>query len=150
MFADLRLEEVPDSDEPLAGVAADELVGSIVAAMNGVYRRSGFIRPWIGYIAVSQGQPIGACGFKSPPCENRVEIAYGTFGDFQGRGVATAMAKELLRIAKQEEPGIVVTAQTLPGPGASASILTKLGFHCRGPVEHPEDGTVWDWELAPE
>lgn len=45
------------------------------------------------------GVAVGTCGFKSSPDQGRVEIAYFTFPDFEGRGLATAMAGELLAIA---------------------------------------------------
>ena len=90
---------------------------------------------------------MGACGFKSSPVAGRVEIAYGTFPGHEGRGFATTMARELVQISRQEDTSLTVTAQTLPEENASTSILKKLGFTLVGPVEHPEDGTVWEWEL---
>ena len=28
------------------------------------------------------------------------------------------------------------------------AILQKLGFALQGPVQHPEDGVVWEWQWA--
>jgi ribosomal-protein-alanine N-acetyltransferase len=42
----------------------------------------------------------------------------------------------------------VVTAQTLPERNASHRILGKLAFRHLGIVDHPEDGTVWEWRLG--
>ncbi len=61
----------------------------------------------------------------------------------------TAIASELVRIAHEEDRGLTVFAQTLPEENASTSILKKLGFARLGSVEHPEDGTVWEWQLDP-
>jgi RimJ/RimL family protein N-acetyltransferase len=124
-----------------------ELPRSMVEAMLGVYEKTGFNPPWIGYIAVNNSQIVGTCAFKSSPVDGRVEIAYFTFPGYEGKGIATAMATELVRIAGQENDVLIVFAQTLPEENASTVILKKLGFRFVGPVEHPEDGTVWEWEL---
>jgi RimJ/RimL family protein N-acetyltransferase len=102
------------------------------------------------HIAVENDVPLGTCAFKSPPVDNRVEIAYGTLPGCEGNGVATAMATELVRIAWQEKAGLTIFAQTLPEENASTAILKKLGFRPVGTVEHPADGLVWEWELPPD
>jgi ribosomal-protein-alanine N-acetyltransferase len=100
--------------------------------------------PWVGYLAERNGTFVGTCAYKTPPDAHGVEIAYHTFPGFEGQGIATAMAAELVEIAARE--GISpVRAQTLPEPGASTRILTKLGFTHVGSVRHPEDGEVWEW-----
>jgi RimJ/RimL family protein N-acetyltransferase len=129
------------------GVTPDDYLTMIVEMTVSHYERTGFPTPWIGYIAMGDSEPIGVCGFKSAPVDGRIEIAYGTLSGHEGKGVATAMAKVLVQMANQEESGLTVFAQTLPEQNASTSILKKLGFTLTGPVEHPEDGTVWEWEL---
>ena len=101
-----------------------------------------------GYLAIENGQCIGACGFKSPPQNNRVEIAYFTFPEHEARGVATRMTSELIRLALDTKPAVTVAAQTLPEENASTSILKKLRFRLVGVVEHPEDGLVWESQLS--
>lgn len=125
----------------------DHLNVIIVEATVDHYRRIGFVTPWVSYIALKEGVPVGACGFKSLPVAGRIEIAYATFPGHEGRGIATEMARELVRISRQEESSLTVIAQTLPEENASTSILKKLGFALTRSVEHPEDGTVWEWEL---
>ena len=56
------------------------------------------------------------------------------------------MASALVDIAAQSGPGLLVKAQTLPEESASTAVLRKLDFELLGPVEHPEDGTVWEWQ----
>jgi RimJ/RimL family protein N-acetyltransferase len=112
-----------------------------------MYRVSGCQPPWIGYLAVEDGLCVGTCAFKSPPWKNRVEIAYFTFPGYEGRGVATRMAAQLVAMARKAVPGIEVFAQTLPEENASNAILKKLGFAFGGTVDHPEDGLVWEWTL---
>ena len=108
----------------------------------------GFDPPWIGYVSIVDGQPVGGGGFKGPPQGNRIEIAYYTLPDLEGRGHATATAKELLRVARSVAPGLVVAAQTLPHESASTSLLKKLGFELHGSLVHPEDGEVWEWRFS--
>ena len=107
-------------------------------------------RPWIGYLALDGETGAGTCAFKDVPRDGVVEIAYYAFPDPEGRGVATAMARELVAMARAEDSGLAITARTLPAPGASTRILEKLRFVRVGTVDDPEDGPVWEWRLAPE
>jgi ribosomal-protein-alanine N-acetyltransferase len=100
--------------------------------------------PWVGYLAERNGMFVGTCAYKTPPGAHGVEIAYYTFPEFEGQGIATAMAAELVEIATREAVS-PVRAQTLPEQNASCRILTKLGFVNVGSVMHPEDGEVWEW-----
>ena len=111
------------------------------------YKRIGFSPPWTGYLAFEEQVCVGACGFKTLPANNKVEIAYFTFPEHQGKGIATEMAQHLILIAQSALLGVTPTAQTLPEQSASTSILRKLGFTNLGEVLHPEDGKVWNWEL---
>jgi RimJ/RimL family protein N-acetyltransferase len=124
------------------------LAADVVEATVQLYQAVGYQPPWIGYLAIEDNICVGTCGFKSPPQNDRVEIAYFTFPENESRGVATRMASELIRIAHAEMPDVIVTAQTLPAESASTSILKKLGFQLVGIVEHPEDGSVWEWQLS--
>lgn len=117
------------------------------AATASFYGIVGFEPPWIGYVSVADGQPVGGAAFKGPPRDNRVEIAYYTLPQFEGRGFATATAAELIRVAREADPGVAITAQTLPAPNASNALLKKLGFAFNGALIHPEDGEVWEWQL---
>jgi [ribosomal protein S5]-alanine N-acetyltransferase len=120
----------------------------IVAATTQLYRAVGYEPPWIGYLASENDTCVGTCGFKSPPQNNRVEIAYFTFPGHESRGVATRMATELIRLALDKMPAVTVAAQTLPEENASTSILKKLRFRLVGTLEHLEDGLVWEWHLS--
>jgi RimJ/RimL family protein N-acetyltransferase len=95
--------------------------------------------------APEDGSCVGTCGFKSVPRDGRVEIAYFSFPGNEGRGVATRMAAALVEIARGTDARVAVAAQTLPQESASTSVLKKLGFEHVDTLEHPEDGTVWEW-----
>lgn len=132
-------------EKPVASVPA--LAAQVIEATTQLYSAVGYEPPWLGYLALENGAFIGSCGFKSPPENNRVEIAYFTFPEYESRGVATRMASALVRIAMTETPAVIVAAQTLPEESASTSVLKKLQFRLVGSIEHPEDGLVWEWQL---
>jgi RimJ/RimL family protein N-acetyltransferase len=138
--------------EPSGEVAgldtSDDFLAMVIQANVEHFQKVGYEPPWIGYVAVEDGTPVGTCAFKTPPQEGRVEIAYGTSPGFERRGIATKMARQLIQIAAEHQSAPTVTAQTLPEENASTSVLKKNGFRLFGPVEHPEDGTVWQWELS--
>lgn len=100
--------------------------------------------PWVGYLAEKNGVFVGTCAYKSSPENGEVEIAYFTFPEYEGQGVATLMAQWLLNIANQHGVSYV-KAQTLPEKNASVRILERLNFVFVGSVDHPEDGKVWEW-----
>ncbi len=144
----LQLIEIDEDGNPAEDVSITDIIRSACEATVGVYQQTGFHRPWIGYLAEQDGQLVGMCGFKSPPQNGRIEIAYGTTPGNEGRGIATQMARQLVQMARETEEGITVVAQTLPEEGASTAILRKLDFVLTGTVYHPEDGDEWEWHLA--
>jgi RimJ/RimL family protein N-acetyltransferase len=102
----------------------------------------------VGYLVIDAlaSVLVGGCGFKGNPApDGSVEIAYGTFAPFRARGFATAMALELVGIARASGKVTCVIAHTLPERNASAKVLSKAGFRHVGEVTDPEDGRVWQW-----
>ncbi len=124
------------------------MAAEVVRATTQLYGAVGYKPPWTGYLAFEDDTCVGACGFKSPPQNNRVEIAYFTFPGHESRGIATQMASELIRLAREKTPAVIVAAQTLPEENASTSVLKKLRFRLVSALEHPEDGQVWEWRLG--
>jgi [ribosomal protein S5]-alanine N-acetyltransferase len=124
-----------------------EPASEVSRATAELYARAGFEEPWIGYLALVDGTPVGACGYKAKPQDGRVEIAYFTFPEFEGRGYASAMAARLVAIAREHDASVMVAAQTLPERNASHRILEKVGFRYVRTIDHPEDGKVWEWQL---
>jgi ribosomal-protein-alanine N-acetyltransferase len=135
-----RDSTVPDLPFPLP-----EVVLPVLATYRGMYETTPYVPPWIGYLASEEDRLVGTCAFKGAPKDGRAEIAYFTFPEYEGKGVATRMARQLVEIATAADPGVLVTAQTLPAHSASTSILQKLGFVLHRSLIHPEDGLVWEW-----
>ena len=138
----------PEGINAIPAAFTSSVAAEIVKATMQLYRAEGYELPWIGYLAFEDGLCVGSCGFKSSPRENRVEIAYFTFPGHESKGVATRMAGELIRLAFDKSPNVIVAAQTLPEKSASTSILKKLGFCFVAAIEHREDGLVWEWQLS--
>lgn len=112
------------------------------------YAKVGYIRPWIGYFAtMDDGEIVGACGFKGRPKGGKVEIAYGTFKAYEGRGIGTKLCSMLVGLALESDPAVKITARTLLDGKASAKILLRNGFECKGVVIDEEDGEVLEWEF---
>lgn len=132
--------EVPE----LPDVALEALSGTAM-----LYRESGFEPPWIGYLVVEDGACVGTCAFRCAPREGRVELAYFSFPGHEGRGLATRMCGALVTMARTADPGILLTALTLPERNASTRVLEKSGFRRDREFVHPEDGLVWEWRLDP-
>jgi RimJ/RimL family protein N-acetyltransferase len=143
----VRLIEIGEDGWPVEHVQLPDVARSVCEATVAVYRKTGFVRPWIGYLAEEDGQVVGTCAFKTPPQAGRVEIAYFTFPECEGKGVATRMARLLIEIARGADPRIGITAQTLPQENASTSVLRKLNFTQVGMAHDDEVGEVWEWQM---
>ncbi|MCI0651180.1 MAG: GNAT family N-acetyltransferase [Planctomycetes bacterium] len=113
--------------------------------------RAGATPPWLCYftVDVAANAVVGCCGFKGNPAPGvGAEISYHTFPRYEGRGFATAMAREMVAIARAAGGVERAIAHTLPERNASCRVLEKAGFQCEGDVIEPEDGRVWRWSLA--
>ena len=113
-----------------------------------LYESAGSYPPWMGYLVLEKDTIVGTCAFRSPPRNGEVEIAYFTFPEFEGRGVATEMARHLIEIAQATAPGIRILAFTLPEKNVSNRILGKLDFNFAGETRDEDDRVVWRWELC--
>src|SRR5690606_34016973 len=88
-----------------------------------LYRRVGFVPPWIGYVAVIGGRAVGGGAFVGPPKDGFVEIAYFTLENEQHKGYASRTAASLAAKARAHAPGIGLKAFTLKEENPSTRIL---------------------------
>jgi ribosomal-protein-alanine N-acetyltransferase len=128
----------PISDVP-------EAIVETYAANADLFRRVGYVLPWVSYVAVDDGRAVGGGAFVGPPRDNRVEIAYFTLGELEGLRYATRTASELVAIARNAIPGITIAAFTLRESNASTKILQRLGLRVFGDARDPDAGDVWEW-----
>lgn len=152
----VRLIAIDKQGKPQEDVGRLDVVAKQVCkATAELYREAVFVPPWIGYLAMHDRQLVGACAFKSVPTqgesgEEQVEIGYLTFPNFENRGIATEMVRELLRIVRSTNRNLTVTAQTANEENASNAILRNFGFQFIGERADADEGIVWLWELKPE
>jgi RimJ/RimL family protein N-acetyltransferase len=143
----MKLIEIGENGDLSEEVVLNDFLREVLDATVTHYRRTCFVPPWIGYVGLEDGVPVSVAGYKSQPIEGKVEIAYGTVPGHEGKGHATTLAAELVRVARLRDERLTIVAQTLPEENASGSILKKLGFQMMRTVDHPDDGLVWEWEL---
>jgi RimJ/RimL family protein N-acetyltransferase len=147
-----HLELVPKTrDEVLAEVAG--MSASDKAQLSPVWlarlAESAAVDPWVhGYALVQRGSAtvVGGCGFKGPPADGAVEIAYGVSPEQRNRGYATEAAAALVSYAFECAEVSVVRAHTLPNSAASRRVLEKCGFEHVGELVDPDDGVVSRFE----
>lgn len=138
----LQLKE-DKTDKLFDSINAQELL----EIYNSYYAQFGFDLPWVAYLILKQNQVVGTCSFIGKPINGQVEIAYWTFKDFEGQGVASFGCKELLKIAKNADPAIIITAKTAPENNPSTKILENNGFVFKEIVQDHEIGDAWLWVL---
>lgn len=125
-----------------------DLIQEVREGTAQLFSKVAYVAPWIAYFALDEaGVVVGTCAFKGPPENKRVEIAYYTFPEHENRGISTAMAAELVKFARETDAGLVIAAQTLPRRNASHRILEKIGFKHVLTLDHPDDGTVYEWRV---
>jgi ribosomal-protein-alanine N-acetyltransferase len=139
----------PGSKPDDFGLDGNSPVGVNFKMQVDYYSRIGFHPPWVGYLALIDGTPVGMGAFKGAPTKNRVEIAYFTFPEYEGKGYGTKICKELISTAFGNDEQVEITARTLPEKNASTRILSKNGFALSSKVHDPEDGEVWEWVYKP-
>lgn len=101
-------------------------------------------------ILVSENMLIGNGGYKGPPENGMVEIGYEVSVDYRNRGFATEIAKALVENAFHHPDVKTIIAHTLPEENESVSVLKKCGFRFVSPMEDPDDGLIWRWQLDKE
>ena len=122
-----------------------EALAANCRATADLYRRVGFMPPWIGYVAVVNGRGVGGGAFVGAPRDGFVEIAYFTLENEQGQGYATRTAALLMEIARATDPLIGLKAFTLKEENPSTRILKGLGFSIAGVARDADAGEVWEW-----
>jgi len=122
----------------------------LINSMNEFYQKIGFNKPWVGYFAHNNNQVVGTGGFTGQPKDGKIEIAYWTFKEFEGQGIASFVCKQLITIAKTTDPEIIITAKTAPEHNASTKILQNNGFTFTEITLDDEIGNAWFWTLKNE
>lgn len=123
---------------------------TLLEIYEGYYPKIGFNLPWVSYLVIRQNQVVGSCGFTGQPVDGKCEIAYWTFKEFEGQGIASFACKELISISQNADAKITITAKTAPANNASTQILKNNNFIFTEIVQDEEIGDSWLWTLKPE
>ena len=141
----MHLIAVQERFEENKRFSSNSLYKETVQMTTDFYKKVGFVPPWIGYYVEVNSNLVGSAGFKGPPINGTVEIAYGTFEEYRKQGIGTAICKKLVELSIDTDPSIKITATTFQKENFSTRILEKNNFFCVGTVNDPEDGEVWQW-----
>jgi len=112
-------------------------------------RASKVADPWTHAFRVMQRDTdsiVGTCGFKGPPTDGVVEIAYAIEPEHEGNGYATEAAQALVGFAFSRGEVCLIRAHTLPEGASSKRVLVKCGFRYVGEIVDVEDGVVSRFE----
>lgn len=120
----------------------------LISMYEKYYSLMGFNLPWVGYFIIDNNTVVGSCGFVGKPNDGVVEIAYWTFKEYEGKGVASFACSELIAIARKVDPSLILTARTAPHFNASVKILQNNGFSFYSTAQDIEIGAAWDWRLT--
>lgn len=138
----------PDGKPVTPMAALPEELAAHCAATADLYRRVGYVEPWVGYVSVVDDIPVGGGAFVGQPKEGHVEIAYFTLPKYQGRGYAGQTAAGLVAIARAHDPAVHIKAFTLMEENPSVRILRRLGFANVGTAHDADAGEVWEWRCS--
>lgn len=106
----------------------------------------------IWFLIIDQDHLAGLAGFKHPPTNESVEIAYAVAPARRNQGLATWAVAELVNRARVAQTAHVV-AHTLPTENASTRVLRRTGFTHTGLVTDPDgelSNGVWHWTRPTE
>jgi ribosomal-protein-alanine N-acetyltransferase len=90
------------------------------------WRTQGFGQ--LGVFDKTDGELIGYCGLQYLDNSEEIEIYYGFFKDFWGKGLATEAAKAMLRFGFEQTRLGKIVAVTHPENTASQKVLLRLGL----------------------
>jgi len=141
----MQLRILDENEDKFDDLFASAEAQQLLEIYDEYYPRIGFEPPWVAYLVIEAGEVLGTGSFTGTPQDGVVEIAFWTFPEFQGQGVASYVCRQLVGIAQDEDPEVVITAKTAPGPNPSTRILENNGFVYRKIVEDDEIGDAWLW-----
>lgn len=164
-----RLKLVDGTLALLTAAIADEkslgaLLGVLVAegwvgfpealpVLRAAYEEDPGVHAWgsLFFIEPQARALVGFGGFKGPPStEGVVEIGYAIAPAFQGQGLATDAATQMVERAFAQPTVRAVDAHTLGAANPSTRVLEKSGFRRIAELDDPNDGPIWQWRRARE
>ena len=97
-----------------------------------------------GVILKAESRMVGdVCFVGEPAADGEIEIGYGTYENYRGKGYMTEAVECMIDWAKRQDNVKSIFAQTAKDNPASWRILEKNGF-----VKVDEDGNLLSWRLT--
>ncbi|RZL34640.1 MAG: N-acetyltransferase [Pedobacter sp.] len=97
-----------------------------------------------GVILKAESRMVGdVCFVGEPAADGEIEIGYGTYENYRGKGYMTEAVACMIDWAKRQDNVRSIFAQTAKDNPASWRILEKNGF-----VKVDEDGNLLSWRLT--
>lgn len=101
------------------------------------------------FVKTDEKKLVGNGGFKGKPdASGVVEIGYAIAPGYEGQGLATEAAKNLIDYAFSNPQVQIVQAHTLAEENASVKVLRKLGMTFARELHDEEDGDIWQWRKS--
>ena len=145
VLCDNSLEEnlqLSPNKRELSPLLANVLARTILPKVANKQNNALYYTLWT-LILKEENKMVGDLCFKGEPNEQgEIEIGYGMYEDFRGRGYMREAVGAMMEWAKIQEKVLFVTAQTQKDNLASISILTKNGFEKCG-----ESEKFFSWKL---
>ena len=143
----MNLKPLLIDEDKSKDIYANEYCQELFKSYPEYYYKTGYNPPWIGYLVFREDTVVGVGGFTGQPIEGRVEIAYGTFKEYEGQGIASFTCQQLVAISKSVDPTVIISAKTAPENNASAKVLKRNGFEFTGIVQDHGIGDAREWVL---
>ena len=141
----MQFQPIHIDEDQTKEIYANDDCREIFKSYPSYYYKVGYNPPWIGYFVMRNNEVVGVGGFTGKPKDGRVEIAYGTFKKYEGQGIGYFSCRQLISIAKEADPKLIITAKTAPENNASTKILERNGFEFTGIVQDEGIGDAWEW-----
>ncbi len=107
-------------------------------------------KKWWTYLPIFKEENIliGSGGYKGKPDqEGMIEFGYEIAAAYRNRGLATEMARALIKHALKNSEVKIVRAHTLAEENHSVKVLRNCGLNFMEEIMDAEDGKIWRWEV---
>jgi len=136
---ELNLNKTSRSISPDLKEALEQTILPAVADLNKNYL---FSTLWT-IISKTENKMVGdLCFVGEPNADGEIEIGYGTYEEFQGRGFMTEAVGGMIGWAKEQSGVKAIIASTDKSNVASYSVLIKNNF-----IKTGESETLFKWRL---
>ncbi len=140
LYTDLQLNA---TNRSISAELKEALEQTIVPNVTNTVKNYLFNTLWT-IIAKAENKMVGdICFVGEPDEEGKVEIGYGTYEAFQGKGFMKEAVGAIVKWAFEQPAVKLIAASTNKDNVASYSVLEKNGF-----VKVGEKGELFNWQLT--